>query len=265
MMTAAGRGAHLFNYGRRAVLQDWLGWPLVGPDVEPLVATIRAMFGDATDLIANWITARSRIAEDWLLDSGAHQYVVLGAGLDSFAWRAPDGIRVFEVDHPASQQWKLSRIDAMTLSTPDCLTWVPVDFEKDAIGERLEQAGLDRSAPTFVSWLGVIPYLSADAIAGTLGQLGAVTLAVTYAPPKDEWTPEAAAVSEIFLPLAAASGETIISLFTADEFARILGTADLEVVAEVRASDVEPRFGIPAVANVEERIVLARPAAPGRD
>ena len=259
MMAAGARGWHLYRHGPRAMFADWLGWPLVGPEMEPLFRTMQALFGDAAVPTSDFVAARSRIAEDWLRSSGAEQYVLLGAGLDSFAWRAADGIRVFEVDHPASQQWKRDRLEAMGLEAPACLTWVPIDFEKDSIRERLEQAGLDPGGTTFVSWLGVTPYLTTEAIAATFAQLGSATVAVTYAPPESEWDQATKQVSEIFLPLAAASGESIISLLTYDEFARVLADAGFEIVEEVRPSDVEARYGIPAVANVGERVVLARP------
>jgi len=261
MMAAGARGWHLYRLGRRAVFADWLGWPLVGSEIEPLLTTVRGAFGDsAIESISNWIAARSRISEDWLRASKAEQYVVLGAGLDSFAWRASEEIRVFEVDHPASQRWKQTRLEAMGLKAPDCLTWVPVDFERDSIGKQLEQAGLDASGSTFVNWLGVTSYLTADAITATLAQFGSATLAVTYTPPATEWDEATTQVSEIFSAIAAASGESIVSLLTRDEFAGLLAQAGLRPVEEVRASDVEPRYGVPAVANVGERIVLAVPA-----
>lgn len=259
MMTAGARGWHLLRHGQRAILQDWLGWPLVGPEIETLLATIRGAFGaDAAELIANWMAARSRIAEDWLIASGAEQYVVLGAGLDSFAWRAPDGIRVFEVDHPASQSWKKSRLEAMGLEVPPCLTWVPVDFETESFGDRLEHAGLDRSRATFVSWLGVTPYLSIAAIAGALAEMAGMTLAVTYAPADDEWNAETQRVSEILKAIVAAGGEAIISLFSSARFSQLLADAGFEVADEVRPQDIESRYGVRAATTLDERIVLAR-------
>jgi methyltransferase (TIGR00027 family) len=228
--------------------------------MESLLAMIRGAFGDeSATLIANWMAARSRIAEDWLLESGAEQYVLLGAGLDSFAWRAPEGLRVFEVDHPASQRWKQARLEAMALNAPSCLTWVPVDFETESFGERLEQSGLDRSRPTFVSWLGVTPYLTSEAIADALIQIEGSTLAVTYLPPANEWDPETKRMTEVFLPIAASGGETIISLFTSGDFARMLKDSGFEPVDEVRPSDIGVRYGVRAVTNGDERIVLARP------
>ena len=88
-MTACARGTHLFEHGPDAVLTDWLAWPLLGGDAESIAAGLRTAFGDCTNRLATWIAARSRISEDWLTTTDAEQYVVLGAGLDTFAWRQP--------------------------------------------------------------------------------------------------------------------------------------------------------------------------------
>lgn len=260
MMTAAARGWHHYQHGRNAIHHDWLGWPLVGPDAEQLMATLHGVFGDAGFLLANWIAARSRIAEDWLHDSRAQQYVVLGAGLDSFAWRAPEGMGVFEVDHPASQRWKQNRLRSMMLDPPADLTWVGVDFERESISSGLRNGGLDPDQPAFASWLGVTAYLTREAIVATITDLPASGLAMSYAPPEDEWSAEARELTEAFLPLAAALGESVIGLFSKDEIEQVLLEGGFRLVDEVRAHQVEDRFGLPAVANVEERIVLARRA-----
>ena len=91
----------------------WLAWPLIGSAAEALFAGIRAAFGDVRDPVATWIAARSRIAEDWLAASEVKQYVILGAGLDSCAWRQQGGLRVFEVDQPATQAWKRARLEEL--------------------------------------------------------------------------------------------------------------------------------------------------------
>jgi methyltransferase (TIGR00027 family) len=167
MMAACARGWHLFNHGPRAVLADWLAWPLVGSEAEDLMAGIREAFGDVVGLLATWVAARSRFVEDWLTASGADQYVILGAGLDSFAWRQRGGVRVFEVDHPATQAWKRSRLQALGASAPSELIWVPIDFEVESVADGLDRAGFG-AGTTFISWLGVVPYLSPDAIGATL-------------------------------------------------------------------------------------------------
>jgi methyltransferase (TIGR00027 family) len=170
MMTACARGAHLVAHGPRALLADWLAWPLVGPEAESMTVRSRTVFGDSAPLLATWVAARSRFSEDWLAASGAGQYVILGAGLDTFAWRQTGDVRVFEVDHPATQEWKRSRLDALGVPAPAELVWAPVDFEAESLTDGLSRAGLG-AGDTFVSWLGVVSYLSLDAIRATLADL----------------------------------------------------------------------------------------------
>ncbi len=114
---------------------------------------------------------RSRYAEDRLHEGTFAQYVILGAGLDSFAWRRPDVLRsmqVFEIDHPATQAWKRERVTALALPRSDRHILAPVDFETETLRDALSSAGFNWSEPTLYSWLGVTQYLSTDAIRATL-------------------------------------------------------------------------------------------------
>src|SRR5271170_6502917 len=125
-----------------------------------------------------FMAARSRYAEDELARAVAHgvgQYVVLGAGLDTFAYRNPHaGLRVFEVDHPATQAWKREQLQAAGIAIPAALTFVPVDFERQTLAEGLGQAGFDLGAAAFFSWLGVTPYLTREACMITLSFVAAM-------------------------------------------------------------------------------------------
>lgn len=257
MMAALGRGWHLFTQGRRAALTDWLAWPLVGSEADALTARIFPAFGDAAvPLIAAWLAARQRVAEDWLSASGAEQYVVLGAGLDSFAWRGDGDVRIFEVDYPATQAWKRSRLDALHLAAPDNLTWVPVDFETESFVDQLVRNGLT-PAPTFASWLGVTPYLTVEAIGATLDALPPCSLAVSYCTPEDTWDDECLRVATLFRAMAADSGEPILSLLSPTDFASLLAMHGFTVTEDFGHEDVEPAFGMPAMGNVGERLALA--------
>ncbi|HEX2825004.1 MAG TPA: class I SAM-dependent methyltransferase [Burkholderiales bacterium] len=120
-----------------------------------------------------FLVTRARFAEDGLAQSlreGTRQYVVLGAGLDTFAYRNPFGarLRVFEVDHPATQAWKRAQLREQAIEVPRSMVFVPVDFETQSLAARLRQAGLKRSESVFVSWLGVTMYLTRDAVLHTL-------------------------------------------------------------------------------------------------
>ena len=125
------------------------------------------------------IILRIRYAEDRLqeaISSGVQQYVILGAGLDTFALRQPswaDRLRIYEVDHPASQEMKRHQIQRIG-PLPSNLTLVPVDFETDRLDAALIEAGFDPEAPAFFAWLGVTCYLTREAVTDTIGQIAAV-------------------------------------------------------------------------------------------
>lgn len=256
MMTAHARGAHLLIHGPRAILADWLAWPLVGAEAESLTARSREVFGDSAPLLATWVAARSRVTEDWLAASGAGQYVVLGAGLDTFAWRQTGRVRVFEVDHPATQDWKRSRLDALGVAPPPELVWSPVDFEAESLADGLSRAGL-RAGPTFVSCLGVVSYLSLDAIRATLSDLPPCTLAVSHGTPHDTWPDEVRSVSKTFRSIAAQAGEPPLTRLGPEQFAELLANHGFEVLDQAGYADVESRWGLPALSIGNERVVLA--------
>ena len=124
-------------------------------------------------------SARSRIAEDALsgvVERGIRQIVILGAGLDTFALRSPYGerIRTYEVDHPATQAWKRQRLAEAQLALPPSLILVPVDFERDDLGETLAGAGFQQNSPAFFTWLGVVPYLTQEAVISTLDYMASI-------------------------------------------------------------------------------------------
>jgi methyltransferase (TIGR00027 family) len=120
-----------------------------------------------------FLVARSRYAEDNLrsaVERGVEQYVLLGAGLDTFAHRNPyPGLKVFEVDHPATQQWKRDLLQRNQIAIPDSITYTPVDFERQSLAAQLEQSGFDSHRPSFFAWLGVVPYLTLEAFRATVG------------------------------------------------------------------------------------------------
>lgn len=119
-----------------------------------------------------FMAARSRYAEDELafaVGQGVTQYVILGAGLDTFAYRNPHpGLRVFEIDHPATQDWKREQLQAAGIPIPPSVTFVPVDFEQQTLEAGLDHCGFNPTAAAFFAWLGVTPYLTHAACRTTL-------------------------------------------------------------------------------------------------
>ncbi len=142
------------------------------------------------------LVARSRVAEDALavaMAGGVRQYVVLGAGLDTFALRNTDpALRVFEVDHPSTQAWKRERLRMARLAEPPSVVFVPVDFERQSLGTELASAGFATNRSSFFSWLGVTPYLDEPAIWETLRWIGKTVgdgggIVFDYGAPPSRW------------------------------------------------------------------------------
>jgi methyltransferase (TIGR00027 family) len=140
--------------------------------------------GGETSIVAPYLraflAARSRVAEDALAEAvaaGVRPYVILGAGLDTFAYRNPlaaSGLRVFEVDHPSTQGWKRQRLTEVALAEPPTLTFVPLDFDTATVAEALPRAGFDPTTPSFFSWLGVVPYLDRSMVMEILAYIAQV-------------------------------------------------------------------------------------------
>ena len=169
---AAGhRATHQVLEGGR-IFADPLALPILGEDAEVMLAA--AQEDPARRGLRFFIAARSRIAEEaarQAIEEGARQIVVLGAGLDTFAYRleGKDGLRVFEVDHPATQAEKRRRLAAAGIATPAHLTFAPCDFEHAELGDSLRAVGFNPNRRAFLLWLGVVPYLTEKAIFATLG------------------------------------------------------------------------------------------------
>ncbi len=255
MLAAGARALHTLRHGPAALLQDWLAWPLMGSVADELLPLGKALLGQETDAFTTWIAARSRFSDDWLKSCSATQHVILGAGLDSSAWRSPGDVRVFEVDHPATQAWKRARVEMLELRWGDPV-WVAVDFERQGIHDALVSSGLEDDARVFVSWHGVVPYLTADAVTATLSELPAqASIALSYVVPESDWSERAHPIASTFQGLAADAGEPWLSLMTPDDVRELLSQVGFAVAEDVGPDDVADRYGLPAMNY--ERIALA--------
>lgn len=198
-----------------------------------------------------FIAARSRIAEDALAAAvarGTRQLVVLGAGLDTFAYRNPHagaGLRVFEVDYPATQAWKRDRLAAAGVSAPAALTFAPVDFERQTLADGLIQAGFDPARPAFFTWLGVVPYLTREAIFATLAFVAATPKAEVvfdYGEPREAFAPDQRARYEARAARLAALGEPFLSYFAPQALAADLRAAGFSGLDDWGAAEIATRL-----------------------
>jgi methyltransferase (TIGR00027 family) len=178
LRVALRRAAHQLYDAYPLVLDDPIAVPILGATyAEELRRTPTRTDRPFSVALRAFLVARSRYAEDALaraVTNGVTQYVLLGAGLDTFAHRNPyPQLRVFEVDHPATQQWKRELLATSVLPTPANLTYAPVDFEHQSLPEQLHFAGFNPKFPTFFALLGVVPYLTPEAFRSTIAFIAA--------------------------------------------------------------------------------------------
>jgi methyltransferase (TIGR00027 family) len=248
---ALWRALHLEVDPPPHVLEDEIGLRLAAPDdgwrhrpdMDPhFTSRFRAS-----------IVARARFIEDMVVERagrGVGQYVILGAGLDSFAQRRPEiasSLKVFEVDPPGPQAWKRRRLIELGFGIPEWLRLVPVDFEAgDAWWQRLAAAGFDSGQPAIVASTGVSMYLTKDAIMATLRQIAALApgsmLAMTFLLPLELADPEVRPGLQLAEKGARASGTPFISFFTPTEMLALAREAGFREVQHVSAATLAERY-----------------------
>ena len=198
-----------------------------------------------------FIAARSRFSEDTLtacVGRGVRQVVVLGAGLDTFSLRNPHaglGVRVFEVDYPATQGWKRERLKQAGLAVPASLTFAPVDFERQSLADGLKTAGFQADRPSFFQWLGVVPYLTREAVAATLDFIARVPnseVVFDYAEPIENYPAERRENVMATAAKAAARGEPWLSLFDPVELSEMLRKRGFGIVEDLGLAELTDRF-----------------------
>ncbi|MFG2850392.1 class I SAM-dependent methyltransferase [Streptomyces mirabilis] len=199
------------------------------------------------------IVARARFVEDLVAEQAGHgvaQYVVLGAGLDTFAQRRPEiaaRLRVFEIDQPGTQAWKRRRLIELGYGIPDWLRLVPVDFEAGADWwEQLSDAGFDPGRPTVVACTGVTMYLTKDATAATLRRLALLapgsTLAMTFMLPAALVDDADRPALEATEPQARAAGTPFISFYAPQEMLALARDAGFKDVHHVSGTVLAARY-----------------------
>lgn len=236
------------------VLDDPIALRIVGTEGAAIIRAGGWQFesGIARRLRAFFV-ARSRFAEDELSEAikrGVRQYVILGAGFDTFAYRnpyPPSQLRVFEVDHPSTQAWKLKQLDAAGISMPSALTFVPVNFETQTLAEQLRLAGFRTDEPTFFSWLGVTMYLPPEIVMATMKYIASSTtggggIVFDYITLSSQQNFLRRLRLRLLTYWVAAVGEPWRSFFDPDDLTRELKTMGFTHVADMGPEDVNTRY-----------------------
>src|SRR5579871_72161 len=197
-----------------------------------------------------FLAVRSRYAEDQLalaVERGVLQYVVLGAGLDTFAYRNPfKDVRVFEVDHPATQAWKTRLLHAAKIEIPSSLHYAPVDFERETLPNGLAMAGFKKEEPAFFSWLGVTPYLERETVLSTLRWIVSACpqngVTFDYSVPRAALAPTQQAAFDALTARVAAAGEPFISFFDPKEFVAELSAMGFGAIEDLDNKAINFRY-----------------------
>jgi len=267
--TALWRALHLEVDEPPHVFRDEIGLALIAPgdgwqerpDMSPFTRPFRAS-----------ILARARFVEDLFLEQaerGVEQFVILGAGLDTFVQRHPElasRLRIFEIDHPSTQAWKRQRLLDLGYGIPPCLRLVPVDFEAgDAWQVCLSAAGFDADEPAIVASTGVSMYLSQTAIMQTLRQVAAFapgsTLVMSFMLPIEYLDADTRFGVERAMEGARASGTPFVSFFTPQEMLAMARDAGFKEARHVSADTLAQRYfsgrtdGLRPPSNAEELLV----------
>jgi methyltransferase (TIGR00027 family) len=246
------RAAHQIHDERPLVFDDPFALKILPTDARDEIrrtpAASRKPFSAA---MRSFMVCRARFAEDVLAagvrEHGVAQALVLGAGLDTFALRNPySNLRVFEVDHPATQSWKRKLLADAKLSLPGNLSFVPVDFERQSLRQQLLHAGFDFSIPTATAWLGVVPYLTLEAFAATarvLGRLPAGSSVVfDYSLPREALPPIEQLMLDSLSARVAQAGEPFQLFFTPESLAEELSCYDLTVAEDLDSAALNARY-----------------------
>ena len=247
--TANLRAAHqLVDHPR--IFDDPLALRIIGSQAE---AAVRARAGKGPlASFRPFVVVRSRYAEDELaraVERGVRQYVVLGAGLDTFAYRNPypaSRLRVFEVDHPATQAWKRSCLQNAGIAVPESLTFAAIDFETQTLAGGLRQAGFKANEPAFFSMLGVVVYLTRDAALGTLRFVASLPppteIVFDYAIPPSALSEPDRRLHDIVGRRAADRGEPWLTYFEPSTLAGELRGVGFTQVEDLGPDEIHARY-----------------------
>lgn len=253
---AMRRAAHQL-WDQPLIFEDPLAWAILSDE-----ARERIHAGIEEENQSPWarglrafMAMRSRFAEEEIARAateGVRQVVVLGAGLDTFAYRNPHpGLRVFEVDHPATQAWKMERLREGGIAIPESVQFAPVDFEVDTLAHGLATAGFHADEPAFFSWLGVVPYLSREAAFATLGFIASLPrgsgVVFDYSIPRERMSQSEQLAFDRLAERVARAGEPFRLFFDPEEIDRDLRRLGFTVIENLDGAAIREKwFGAPA-------------------
>jgi methyltransferase (TIGR00027 family) len=246
--TALWRALHVQVDAKPYVIEDEVGLKLVAPEDD---------WQERPDMkytkrLRASIVARARFVEDLIIEQskkGIDQYIILGAGLDTFAQRRPaiaSKLQIYEIDQPDTLAWKQQRLSELGLGVPDYLHFVPVDFELSSWWEELLKAGLDINKPAVIACTGVTLYLTKEAIIATLEQIATLApgskLAMTFYLPIELLDDEDKPMQEMAEKGARASGTPFVSFFAPDQVLIMVKNAGFKDAKTISTRDMEQSY-----------------------
>ncbi len=271
------RAVHLILDDEPKIFEDQFALSFIGQQFKSIFKSFQTPLDKFS---RSGILCRSRYTEDLLYEAisrGVKQYVILGAGLDSFAYQntdLSDRLRIFEVDHPASQEWKRKRIEEAGISLPKNVSFIPIDFELQSLEEGMAQGGYIPDDPTFFSWLGVTYYLTEDAVFNTLQYVATSAapdseIVFEYVFPDSMLSEEALHWMKNIKKKVAALGEPMISTFSPDYMVSKLKKIGFDQIDEIDKNKVKdynqkyflkrtdgllPEFGMKGITLIRARV-----------
>jgi methyltransferase (TIGR00027 family) len=243
---AARRAAHQL-LDQPQVLADPIALSILGKD---FTIDHKRQQHPAARVFRAFLAVRSRYVEDNLATAVAAevtQYVVLGAGLDTFAYRnAFANIRIFEVDFPATQEWKRSLLKEAGIPEPANLTFVPLDFEHKTLSTGLAEAGFDATKPAFFGWLGVVPYLTLPAFRSTIDAVASLPagsgVSFDYALSDEELSPARQRTRQALADRVAMAGEPFRLFFRSEQLENELKSAGFQRIEQSDSTELNERY-----------------------
>jgi methyltransferase (TIGR00027 family) len=249
LRVATRRAAHqLFDSPK--VLEDPLAVRIIGREVAGTLSSIADRLSPSARYMRAFMAARARFAEDELalaVRRGVTQFVILGAGLDTFAYRNPfPNVRVFEVDHPATQEWKRQRLHAESIAIPDSVTYAPVDFNSQTLADGLHAANFHADQPAFFSWLGVTMYLENQTVYDTFRFIHNMSpengIVFDYTVPRHLLNPMGKLILGAIMRRVAAAGEPFRGFFAPPELEASLKEIGYSHIEDLNSEAINARY-----------------------